>query len=192
METSVSLLEGLVRGDGDAWERLVTLYRPLLWAWALRAGAGEADADDLVQEVLTVVFRELPRFEHRGPGAFRGWLRGILINRLRDFFRARQRRPIATGDSAFLERLDQLADAESALSRQWDREHDLQIAARLLDLVREHFQQQTWEAFTRHVLDDRHAADVAAELGVSVNVVLLARSRVLKRLRQELVGLVDA
>src|SRR4051794_34969555 len=105
METSVSLLEGLVRGGNDAWGRLVKLYQPLLRGWALRAGAGEADADDLVQEVLAVVFRAMPRFEHRGPGAFRGWLRAILVNRLRDFFRARQKRPIATGDSAFLERL---------------------------------------------------------------------------------------
>ena len=41
------------------------------------------------------------------------------------------------------------------------------------------------------VVRDRPAADVAAELGISVNSVYLAKSRVLRRLREELAGLLD-
>src|SRR5436309_16059875 len=120
MESSVSLLERLAAAPTDEdWRRLVELYQPLLRAWMTRAGVAVADADDLTQEVLLVVFREVGGFDRRGPGAFRSWLRTILAHRVRNYFRARQYRPVATGGSDFLHVLDDLEQPGSALSRQW-------------------------------------------------------------------------
>ncbi len=192
METSVSLLARLTDRPSEAdWLRLDELYRPLLRAWALRAGATDADADDLTQEVLTVVVRELAIFDRGRPGAFRSWLRAILANRLRDFFRARRSRPVATGASDFLDRLDELASPDSALTKQWDREHDEHVAAKAMKRVQGEFAPATWQAFRRQVLDGAAPAEVAAELGLSQNAVLLAKSRVLKRLRVEVAEFVD-
>jgi RNA polymerase sigma-70 factor (ECF subfamily) len=192
VETSLSLLERLTGQPTDPdWQRLVDVYQPLLRAWALRAGVNDADADDLVQETLTVVLREIADFRRQRPGAFRSWLRGILINRLRNFFRARSYRPIATGDSDFLERLDQLESPGSALSKLWDQEHDRHVANKIMKIVERVVEPQTWQAFRRQVLDGAPAGAVAAELGLSRNAVLLAKSRVLKRLRRELDGLVE-
>jgi RNA polymerase sigma-70 factor (ECF subfamily) len=192
METSVSLLERLAGAPtDDDWRRLVDLYQPLLRAWMTRAGVLSADADDLIQEVLLVIFREVGRFERRGKGAFRSWLRTILAHRLRDFFRGQKYRPTATGDSDFLRRLDELEAPGSALSRLWDRDHDEHVAASLMRRVQGDFAPMTWEAFRRHALEGEPAARVAAEVGLSLNSVLLAKSRVLKRLRQELDGLVE-
>jgi RNA polymerase sigma-70 factor, ECF subfamily len=87
--------------------------------------------------------------------------------------------------------LDQLEDPSSDLSRVWDREHDQHIARRLLELIEPHFEARTWQAFRRVVLDGCKAAAVAAELGLSVNAVLLAKSRVLHRFREEAQGLTD-
>lgn len=192
METSVSLLERLAGAPtDDDWRRLVDLYQPLLHAWAARAGVQATDADDLAQDVLLVVFREVAAFERRRLGAFRAWLRTILVHRLRDYFRGQQYRPTATGDSDFLRRLDELESPESALSRLWDRDHDEHVAASLMRRVQGDFAAATWEAFQLHVLKGEPAARVAAELDLSLNSVLLAKSRVLKRLRQELDGLVE-
>jgi RNA polymerase sigma-70 factor (ECF subfamily) len=192
VETSVSLLERLTAGPSDDdWRRLHDLYQPLLRTWLGRVGVPDADADDLTQEVLLVVFREVAGFERHGKGAFRAWLRTILAHRVRDFFRGRQSRPTATGDSDFLWRLDELEAPDSALSREWDREHDRHLAASLMRRVRGDFAPTTWQAFLRHALEGVAAADVAAELGLSLNSVLLAKSRVLKRLRVELDGFVD-
>ncbi len=192
METSVSLLERLAGAPtDDDWRRLLDLYQPLLRTWMARAGVSDSDADDLAQEVLLVVFREVGGFERRGPGAFRAWLRTILVHRVRDYFRGQKYRPTATGDSDFLRRLDELESPESALSHQWDREHDEHVAAALLRRVQGDFAPTTWQAFRRHVLEGEPAGQVAGELGLSLNSVLLAKSRVLKRLRQELAGLVD-
>jgi RNA polymerase sigma-70 factor, ECF subfamily len=192
METSVSLLERLAGvPTNDDWRRLVDLYQPLLGAWMARAGVAAADADDLTQDVLLVVFREVGRFERRGPGAFRSWLCTILAHRVRDHFRAAGYRPTATGDSEFLLRLDALESPGSELSRQWDRDHDEHVAAALMRRVQGDFTPSTWQAFLRHALGGEPAAEVARDLGLSLNSVLLAKSRVLKRLRQEMAGLLE-
>ncbi len=192
METSVSLL-GRLAGtpDDDDWRRLLDLYQPLLRAWLARTGVEAADADDLIQEVLLVVFREVGSFERRGKGAFRAWLRTILANRARNYFRGRQRRPTAAGGSEFQHSLDELESPESALSQLWDREHDEHVVASLLSRVQPDFAPATWQAFRRHVLEGEPAKSVAGALDLSLNSVLLAKSRVLRRLRQELRDLVD-
>jgi RNA polymerase sigma-70 factor (ECF subfamily) len=110
---------------------------------------------------------------------------------MRDFFRSQKYRPAANGGTDFQRQLDELASPDSALSRQWDREHDEYVAATLLRRVQGDFAPATWQAFCRHALEGEPAARVAAELSLSLNSVLLAKSRVLKRLRQELAGLVD-
>ena len=192
MDTSVSLLERLTGAPtDDDWRRLDELYRPLLRAWMARAGVASADADDLIQEVLLVVFREVGGFERRGTGAFRAWLRIILTHRVRDYFRACRHRPTATGDSDFLRSLHELESPDSELSRQWDREHDEYVTTSLLRRVQGDFAPATWRAFQRHALEGAPAAQVAEELGLSLNSVLLAKSRVCKRVRQELAGLVE-
>jgi RNA polymerase sigma-70 factor (ECF subfamily) len=193
METSVSLL-GRLAGNptDDDWRQLYDLYRPLLRTWMARAGVAASDVDDLVQDVLLVVYREVAGFERRHHGAFRAWLRTILANRVRNHFRGQKYRPTATGDNDFLRRLDELESPDSALSRQWDREHDDHVVtAALMQRVQGDFSPATWQAFRRYVLEGEPAARVAEALGLSLNAVLLAKSRVLKRLRQELTGLVE-
>lgn len=190
-ETSLSLLERL-RGQPDAaaWQRLMDLYEPLIRGWLRRHQLQVSDVDDLVQEVLAIVVKEMPGFEHnQRPGAFRNWLRTATAHCLRRFWRDRLYRPDAAGGSSWQEHLAQLEDPSSGLSRLWDQEHDRHVLRRLLELIEGDFQPSTWQAFRRLVLERARAADVAAELGQSVNAVLIAKSRVLQRLRQEGRGL---
>ena len=190
--TSVSLLEKLrTQPDEAAWRWLDDLYRPLIRRWLLRDPTLRYEAEDLVQEVLAVVVRELPHFQHERAGSFRSWLRTITWNRLQAFWQVRQRRPRLLGSDSGGSFMSQLEDPHSALSRQWDEEHDRHVVRRLMELVEPQFEPDTLQAFRRIVFDGAKAADVAAELGISVNAVLLAKSRVLKRLRQEGEGLFD-
>src|SRR5262249_37396084 len=166
METSLSLLERLAdRPSDDDWRRLHDLYQPLLRAWMARAGVPASDVDDLVQDVLLVVYREVAGFERQRQGAFRAWLRTILAHRVRDHFRGQKYRPTATGDSDFLRRLDELESPDSALSRLWDREHDEHVAGSLMRQVQGDFAAETWQAFRRHVLEGEPAVQVAEALG---------------------------
>jgi RNA polymerase sigma-70 factor (ECF subfamily) len=192
-DTSLSLLQRLRQTSAPAdWERLVGIYRPLIQGWLLRHGLSSADSDDLTQEVFAIVVRQLPGFDHSSqPGAFRCWLRNVTVNRLRAFWRKRQGERPAAGGSDAGELLAQLEDPGSGPSRLWDQEHDRHVMARLLEIIEAEFNPTDWRAFRRYVLDGEPAAAVAAELGVSVNVVLLAKSRILRRLRQEAQGFLD-
>jgi RNA polymerase sigma factor (sigma-70 family) len=192
VETALTWLARLAETrDGPDWQRLVDTYKPLLAAWAARAGVPPADRDDVAQDVLLVVVREIGTFEHRGPGSFRGWLRAILLNRVRARAAGRAGRERGVGGWDAAARFNELEDPASALSKQWDREHDEHVAARALARVRAACAPATWAAFQRHVLDGVPAADVARELGTTVNAVLLAKSRTLRRTREEVQGLLD-
>jgi RNA polymerase sigma-70 factor (ECF subfamily) len=193
-ETSLSLLARVSQSvDDSAWNRLTELYAPLLRQWLGTYQVQAADADDLIQDVLAVVAQELPRFDHnQRTGAFRNWLRKILVNRLRNFWRGRKQRPQLAGTSSMLEQLNQLADPQSQLSRMWDQEHDRYVLARLMELIRPTFLPKTWEAFKRQVVQGQAADEVAAVMGMSLSSVYVARSRVLSALRREAAGLVDS
>jgi RNA polymerase sigma-70 factor (ECF subfamily) len=185
-ETSATLLQRLLdHGDDDAWTRLTHLYTPLIRANLGRHLPQAADIDDLTQQVFTVVLEKLPEFRHSGrPGAFRAWLRGICVNRVRMFWRSR---PASVPDPEAA--LRQLEDPDSALSRQWDREHDAFVFRRALEMIEGEFKPSTWQAFRRLALDNAEPEVVAAELGLTANAVFIARSRVLRRLRGEFAGL---
>jgi RNA polymerase sigma-70 factor (ECF subfamily) len=187
--TSATLLERLHdRNDAAAWGRLVDLYTPLIHSWLRRHGVPDREADDLTQDVLKAVVGHLPTFRHSGrAGAFRSWLRTITVNQVRQSWRAGRGRPGSAGLAAAL---DQLADPASDLSLVWDREHDEHVLRRLLEMIRPEFRPATWEAFCRQAVGGEPAEAVAADLGLTVNAVLIAKSRVLSRLRQEAAGLV--
>ena len=193
VSTSVSLLERLSdSNDARAWGRLTELYSPLIRNWLGRHQVSPSDAEDLVQDVLLIVVRRFPEFEHsRRTGAFRAWLRTITVNCCRDHWRRKRIRPITPGGGDFDGYLDQIADSANPLSKEWDREHDLFITRRLMELIRTDFEANTWEAFRRVTLAGEPASAVAADLGMTANAVFIAKSRVLSRLRQEAAGLVD-
>ncbi len=192
METSASLLERLrTSPDEAAWRRLDDLYQPLIRRWLLRDPSLREDADDIVQEVMSVLVRELPNFRRRRNGSFRRWLRTITAHRLAGHYRSRKNRPVALGCPVEESPLTQLADPTSELSRQWDREHDRYVLSRLMELIAPLFEETTLAAFRRVAFDGIAPAQAAAELGMSLNAVLVAKSRVLSMLRQEAKGLID-
>jgi RNA polymerase sigma-70 factor (ECF subfamily) len=172
--------------DADAWKQFDAIYRPLLTGWLRRYSLQAHDAADLVQEILETVCRELPSFQYDpARGRFRGWLRQIMVNRLRAFWRARKL------ERAFVEPLvEELQDPDSELSRRWDAEHDRHVLQKLLDQLEPDFAPTTWQAFHRLLTGEVPKA-VAAALGLSVNAVFLARSRILKRLREAAQDLTD-
>lgn len=193
METSQTLLQrAIAQSDHDAWQRLMDIYRPLLERWLSRYDLQPHDVEDLTQDVLLYVAEELPRFEHNGrAGAFRCWLRQILVLRLRKFWSSRDKWPRGKGGSDVLEELQQLEDPASGLSQIWDREYEEQVLSKLLEIMRPRFEETTWRAFQMLVFEQKKPAEVAEILDMSANAVCAAKCRVLNQLRQEHRGLID-
>jgi len=191
-ETRQSLLLRAQTGEADAWRDMTDLYRPLILGWLNRQGVPANELEDLSQEVLLSVVKHLSAFQHSGQrGAFRSWLRTIVCSRTADYWRGIDARAQASGGSGATTALQQLADPDSDLNRQWDEEHDRYVVNCLLDLVEEEFEPITVQAFRRLALDGVSGAEAAQELGLSVAAVYVAKSRVLARIRQEADGLID-
>jgi RNA polymerase sigma-70 factor (ECF subfamily) len=165
---------------------MMGLYRPFILGWLVRLSVSAEDVPDLCQDILTTVVEQLPRFQHGGQaGAFRAWLRTVTTNRVRLFWRARNHQPQATGGSDFLQMIQDLENPHSALSEEWDREYQRYVLRSLLDSLEAELEPATLEAFRRLGLRGEPAAEVAEALSMSVGAVYIAKSRVLRRLREE-------
>jgi RNA polymerase sigma-70 factor (ECF subfamily) len=185
--TNISLLERLkLPVDQKAWSHFVDLYTPLIYSWARRIGLQESDAADLVQEVFALLVQKMPDFSYDRHRSFRAWLRTVTLNKWRDRCRRQAVRPHMVANSMSLEAVE--AVTEDSFS---EVEYRQQLVARALELMQAEFQPTTWKACWEFVVVGRPAADVAKQLGISENAVHLAKGRVLRRLRQELDGLLD-
>jgi RNA polymerase sigma-70 factor (ECF subfamily) len=185
--TSISLLARLRQpADPHAWNRFVALYTPLLYSWACGMGLQPQDAADVVQDVFTTVLQKMPQFTYDREKSFRGWLRTVAVNKWRDN-RRRHAAALRQGDAAPLADVA-VPDGANAL---WEAEYQQHLVGRALDLMQAEFQPTTWKACWEVVVAGRPVADVAAELGLSAASVYAAKSRVLRRLREELAGMLD-
>jgi len=185
--TSLSLLARARDNDPEGWRRLVELYSPLLYSWCRRGGFDGDQSADIVQEVLAKVARNLGAFRRDRPGdTFRGWLRVIARNQIRDFVRRQEKEPRGIGGSTAQQQWGQLTDEQldASLSGNADAEPG-ELFRRALGLIQTHFEERTWRAFWQTTIDGRSSADVAADLGMSAGAVRQAKSKVLARLREE-------
>jgi RNA polymerase sigma-70 factor (ECF subfamily) len=185
--TPPSLLER-IRDDPtrQAWQQFVDLYTPLLFSWARRLGLSDHDAADLVQDIFAILVEKLPGFRYDPALSFRAWLKTILLNRWRNFCRGRSLAQTVGPASA----LGEVAAPDDAAFFE-EEEYRNVLVRRALALMQAEFQTATWRACWEFVVQGRPAADVAAELGITPNAVYLAKGRVLRRLREQLDGLLD-
>lgn len=187
-----SLLERLKLESPEAWRRLVHLFGPLVYQWCRRHGLQAADATDVGQEVFRAVACSIGRFRRDRPAdTFRGWLWTITRSKIAENWRQRQKQPQASGGSTAQMRLAELAVAEPGEPPECEPETRSSLYRRGLQLIQDEFAERTWKAFWRVAIDGCAPAEVAEEMGLSVNSVYLAKSRVLHRLREELGDLLD-
>jgi RNA polymerase sigma-70 factor (ECF subfamily) len=186
------LLQRLQSREAAAWHRLAQLYGPIVYGWCRRAGLMPEDAGDVVQEVFQAVARSIGDFRRRRPGdSFAAWLRTITHNKVRDHWRRCARKVPAAGGTTAHERLLQVPAEASAESEGAEAaDEGKRLYRRALDLIQAEFEEHTWQAFWQLTVVGRPSAEVAAEQGMSLGAVYIAKSRVLKRLRQEFADLV--
>lgn len=179
--TPPSLLERLREpADRGAWDRFVKLYAPLIWLWTGRCGVPDADRDDVVQDVFASLAQTMATFTYDPSRRFRGYLFTVTRSRANDWHRR-------AGNTTSLDP-DEAASAD-AIGELIDAEYHRYLLGRAVEVMKAEFEERTWTAFWENVYKERPAAEVAAELGMTVGAVHQASSRVSRRLRRELEGL---
>lgn len=172
--------------DRLAWTEFVELYAPLIHAYGMHRGLQDADAADLVQDVLRRVSRTAQQFDYdRSRGSFRGWLLTVTRNQIRKAAARKSRQTSGSGDTQMIGVLAQHPD-DSQPDADWDREYQWNMFHWAAQRVKSEFRDATWRAFWLTVVDGRSIEEVAAELKLSVGAIYIARSRVTARLRQEI------
>lgn len=189
--TSRSLIVRLQNDDSLAWDRLVTLYSPLVFHWCRKMDLPEQDLADVFQEVFHAVAKNVAKFRRDRPNdTFRGWLRTITRNKVYDFYRRQGREPKAAGGTDANLRMSQLpADTDDDETDEQQAHNEL--FHRALDLIRTDFEERTWKAFWRVVVDGQTPNDIGEEMEMRPGTIRVAKSRVLKRLREELGDLIE-
>lgn len=178
----MSLLDKLCYPQAEeAWRRFVDIYTPLLCHWLKQLQIPSAEISDLLQDVFVQLYRKLPEFQQTRRGHFHGWLHTVLKNKAYEW-----RRKQNTKNHVLPNEI-----AESAESELDEAEYRKYLVNRLLQLMKDSFPESTWRACWENVVEGRQAEDVARELGITVNMVYLAKSRVLRKLRQEMSGILD-
>ena len=174
------------RDDEQAWSEFVGAYRPLLHHLARRAGLQDADADEVVQETLLAVARAVDRWRadpNRGP--FRAWLSRIARNLAVNMLTRTRRTGVGVGGSDFHRLLAESPSGNEADSRVARLEYRRGVFTWAAGQVRHEFRPATWRAFWETCVEGREIPAVAAEVGLSVGAVYIARSRVAARLREK-------
>lgn len=190
--TSSSLLARVRSADDEAWQRLVALYGPLVHSWCCHAGLQSDDLADVFQEVFLAVHNSIGAFRADRPGdTFRGWLRTIARSKMADHYRRRSLEPLAAGGSQAAERWRELPEEEPVADDEASLSENRQLVCGAAEIVRAEFTDQTWRAFWKVAVEGQLTKDVADSLGMSVVAVRQAKSRVLRRLRQEFSELLD-
>ncbi len=190
-QTSLSLIEGVRNRDPEKWSRFCDLFSPLIYDWCRRSGVTQDDAPDVVQDVMTSVATSIDSFRReKTSDTFHGWLWAVTRHRVLDHFRRLAKQPAAAGGSTAAYQINQYPDMIPEQLDQESRDIDTRrVYQRALELLEAEFEQKTWTCFLRVTADEAAPVDIADELGMTVGAVYNAKCKVLKRLREELAGL---
>jgi RNA polymerase sigma-70 factor (ECF subfamily) len=184
--TRASLLVQIRDGANHAaWQEFVSLYGPVVYGYARKRGLQDADAADLMQDVMRSISAAIGRLDYdRNQGTFRGWLFTVTRNKFLNFVSARRIRPRAAGDSSTHDLLDSHPDGSDG-SEAWELEYQRRLASVAMDRIKSEFQDNTWRAFWLTAVEGQAAAAVAKQVGMSAGAIYVAKSRVLARLKDE-------
>jgi RNA polymerase sigma factor (sigma-70 family) len=175
--------------DADAWRLFVETYTPLVSAYCRRRGLQASDVADVTQEVMAQVLRSIADFSYQPErGRFRGWLGAITRSKIQRFL-ARDARAGKGGDAESEELASRVEDPEA--DTLWEEGFEARVLEVAMQRARPDFEETTWKIFERYWIDGRTAPEVSRELGVPIDSVYVAKSRVLKRLRAEVVHLAE-
>lgn len=173
--------------DSEAWGQFVEIYSPLIFSFARRCGLQDSDAADLVQEVMGEIHKSIDRFEYDPQlGKFRSWLYKIAKRTKSRIQKKQAKQPLGTGDSAAMAVLANQSDSHDEIQAFWDREYQRNLLQWAAEQVRPSINETTWQAFWMTAVEEKESQTVAEQLGLSLGSVYVAKSRVTKRLAEEI------
>lgn len=158
--------------DGGAWREFLERYGDLIRGFCARRGLQAADVEDVCQDVMVSLTKAMGKFEYDpARGLFRSYLKTVVVHAI-------SKRMCQKQASAGLSQAPDPSDGEEPWELEWRQYH----FRRAMHAIDSEFSEADRRAFRLYGVEGRPAPEVAELLGVSVDSVYQAKSRVLKRL----------
>jgi RNA polymerase sigma-70 factor, ECF subfamily len=173
--------------DEEAWSQFAAVYRPVVYRLARKRGLQDADADDLAQRVMLSVRRAIGRWDaDPAKGRFRSWLARIAQNAT---INALTRRPpdLAVGGTSIVGLLEEQPEPDHRTQESIESEYRRSLFRWAAQRIRPEFSRETWDAFWLTTVDGMQIEEAGRALQKTLGAVYAARSRVMRRLKDEIV-----
>lgn len=167
--------------DAAAWEVFDHIYRPMLIRYARACGVTPTDAEDIVQQCMSAISTHIGGFEYDpGRGRFKGWLRTMVNNKVRNLHRDRRDRGVESDE------LDGLASKENAPDEEFDRLWKQEHLWHCLRQLRGEVEETTYRAFEAYVIEQRPVNEICTELGIKPNLIYTIKWRMTERVADKM------
>jgi RNA polymerase sigma-70 factor (ECF subfamily) len=191
-QTRESLLLQLGMHSEDAWSEFLSVYEQALYRFCRAKGLQDADANDVLQGVLTAVLKRIPSWDpDSSKGSFRGWLFRVARNIAVDVIDRRAKKATASGDSQVAKMLLEVPDRESLQELSFEDEYQKSLFDWASKQVKSEVREVTWMSFCLTAIDGHKAEQVAESLGIPVGSVYTAKCRVVARIRAKIADMDD-
>jgi RNA polymerase sigma-70 factor (ECF subfamily) len=188
--TRYSLLSRMQdREDQDSWKDFFDTYWRLIYSFAIKSGLTDAEAQDVVQETVISVAKDIQKFKRdRTLGTFKGWLRNLTRWRIADQLRKRTRNvPVENNLSTPLLGTDETAGPVNAeLEAIWEEDWQANLLEAAMERVKPRVKEEHYQIFDLNVVRQWPAGKVAQALGVNIGMVYLAKHRVMALIKKEI------
>jgi RNA polymerase sigma factor (sigma-70 family) len=195
--TRYSLLSRLQdRDDQESWKDFFDTYWRLIYSVAIKSGLTDAEAQDVVQETVISVAKDIHKFKRNQTlGSFKGWLRNITRWRVADQFRKRmfdRRRehlvpPIDGHDVPNLADIPDARDTE--LDALWEAEWKVNLFEAAVERVKQRVKGEQYQMFDLYAVKGWPLSKVARTLGVNAGRIYLAKHRISALIKKEIQAL---
>ena len=187
--TLLSRLED--RGDQDSWKEFFDTYWRLIYSVAVRSGLTEAEAQDVVQETIIAVARDIHKFKRdRALGSFKGWLRNIIRWRIGDQLRKRTRAGWGdappTGAEPSRPDVAEIPDPAGVNAESiWEQEWQANLLKAALAMLKSRVREEHYQIFDLYVLQQWPVRRVSRTLGANAGLIYLVKYRMSAMLKKE-------
>jgi RNA polymerase sigma-70 factor (ECF subfamily) len=182
LTTHTTLLARISAGaDPDAWREFQDRYAELILRFAHRHGLQPADCEEVLQDVLTALSQAMPGFRYDpAKGKFRSYLKTVTAHAV--YRRLSQKRPMVPLEDEEAARAAYAVEPES--EQAWEAEWRQYHLRRAISKIASEFNRADLAAFDAYALGGQSAQAVAVALGLSIDQVYQAKSRILRRLTE--------
>lgn len=190
LPTRQSLLSRLQEVDNqDGWREFFETYWKLIYSAAMKAGLSDAEAQDVVQETIISVYKNIEDYDAKA-GSFKGWL--LKMTRWRVVDQLRKRRfgahdRISKGQKATEAEIEAIPDPAATVPDSfWDEEWERNVFEKAMERTKSKVDPKQYQIFDLHVLKEWPVSKVREALGVSASQIYLAKHRVSRVIKKEI------